>query len=164
MLARDWQREFSRLLDAHGATLMSMLRRLTRNPHDAEDLFQETAARVWRSLPGRPWLSHPRAWVMTIGYRAFADWRKKREDGPDLLPETADGRAMDPAQRMEASEAAGRVLSAVSALPREVREVVVLHYLTGLSLRQTAQAMEIPSGTVRSRLNSALNQLRCSLQ
>ena len=164
MLERDWQREFSRLLDAHGAMLMSMLRRLTCNSHDAEDLFQETAARVWRSLPTRPWLSNPRAWLMTIGYRVFVDWRKRQEDRPSPLLETADARVIDPVHGAVACESTERLRRAVSALPREVREVVVLHYMSGLSLRQTGRAMEIPLGTVHSRLNSALIQLRSILQ
>ena len=72
------QREFLALLDAHGGVLMGMLRRLCGNHHEAEDVFQETAVRVWRSFAGRPTLRSPRAWVMTIGYRAFLDVRGRQ--------------------------------------------------------------------------------------
>ena len=55
------QREFLALLDAHGGVLMGMLRRLCGNHHEAEDVFQETAVRVWRSFASRPTLRSPRA-------------------------------------------------------------------------------------------------------
>ena len=73
------QREFLDLFDLHGATLMAMLRHLCGNHHDADDVFQATALRVWRSLPSRPMLRNPKAWVMTIGYRAFLDSRGRQE-------------------------------------------------------------------------------------
>jgi predicted RNA polymerase sigma factor len=82
------QREFERLLDEHGASLMSMLRRLCGRADIAEDVFQETALRVWRNLGRRRWLRNPRGWLMTIGYRAFVDAKAR-------LPQQAD--VQDPA-------------------------------------------------------------------
>ncbi len=158
-----WQREFLELLDAHGATLMAMLRRLCGNRQDAEDAFQDTALRVWRNLPSRPSLRNPRAWVMTIGYRAFLDARG-RQKRHDSIQDPEDGRSGSPRQMAERAEEAERVQAAIVNLPEPIREVVVLHYCAGLSIRQTADAMNVAEGTVKSRLNSAINALRSVLQ
>lgn len=157
------------MLDAHGAALRSMLRRLCGRRGDADDVFQETAARVWRNLPARQGLKNPRGWVMTIGYRAFVDarGRRRREDGHGRYDELADptaGRADPPDHAAERAEAFDRVQAAVAGLAEPVREVVVLHYLGGLSLRETAAAMGLSEGTVKSRLNAALGRLRGALE
>ena len=158
-----WQREFLALLDAHGGVLMGMLRRLCGNHHEAEDVFQETAVRVWRSMASRPTLRSPGAWVMTVGYRAFLDVRSRQETHENLL-DPVDNRTASPRQMAEHSEECDRVQAAIADLPELVREVVVLHYVGGLTLKQTAAAMEISEGTVKSRLHSALNRLRSALE
>lgn len=158
-----WQREFLELLDAYGSMLMAMLRRLCGNHHDAEDVFQDTAARVWRSFASRPRLRNPRAWVMTIGYRAFLDSRG-RQDKYEGLRDPVDDQSGSPGQIAERSEECDRVQAAISDLSEPIREVVVLHYIGGLTLSQTASAMEISEGTAKSRLNAALNKLRSVLE
>jgi RNA polymerase sigma factor (sigma-70 family) len=57
-----------------------------------------------------------------------------------------------------------RVQAAIAGLSESVREVVILHYVSDLSLSQTAEAMGISKGTVKSRLNAALNRLRSVLE
>jgi len=157
------QREFLGLLDLYGPTLMAMLRRLCGNCHDAEDVFQETAARVWRSFGTRPRLRNPQAWVMTIGYRAFLNTRDRRPRH-EGLSDLMDDRLGSPGQMAERSEERDRVQAAIADLPDPIREVVVLHYVSGLTLGQTAAAMELSLGTVKSRLNAALNTLRSVLE
>jgi RNA polymerase sigma-70 factor (ECF subfamily) len=158
-----WQREFLRLLDEHGPALMGMLRRLCRNAQDAEDAFQETAVRVWRAWGDRPWLRNPRGWVMTIGYRAFLSLRERREDHAEL-PELADLREQRPVDQASHGEECARMQTAIDALPEGVREVFVLHYAGGLTLRQVAAAMGLSTGTVKSRLSAGLRQLRSVLE
>ena len=157
-----WQQEFLALLDAHGGVLMGMLRRLCGNHHEAEDVFQETAARLAQFCWSAD-VRSPRAWVMTIGYRAFLDARGRQNRHEDLL-DPVDHRNVSPGQLAEHSEECDRVQAAIADLPEPVREVVVLHYVGGLTLKQTAAAMGISGGTVKSRLNSALNRLRSVLE
>jgi RNA polymerase sigma-70 factor (ECF subfamily) len=152
------------LVDQHGASVMGMLRRLCGNMHDAEDVFQDVAVRAWKHLGGRPLLRDPRAWLMTIAYRAYLDHRSHRP--PELAP-LFDGeppaRAAgggDPVLIAERTETARRLNEAVSGLTPPLREVVVLHYTGGLSLRQVAAATGISIGTVKSRLSAGLEQLR----
>ena len=71
------RREMAELFDAHGQALWAIARKLCRHQQDAEDVFQDTAARVWKHLAGRPQIVNRRAWLMTIAYRVFLDQRKK---------------------------------------------------------------------------------------
>jgi RNA polymerase sigma-70 factor, ECF subfamily len=158
-----WRQEYIDLLDDHGETLMAMLRRLCGNAHDAEDAFQDAAVRVWRTLASRPKLRNPRAWLMTVGYRAFLDSRKRRKAHAEL-PDAVDGRNASPERQAERSEERDHVQAAIAELPEATREVVILHYVAGLSLSQTAAAMDIAEGTAKSRLNAAINKLRSILE
>jgi RNA polymerase sigma-70 factor, ECF subfamily len=158
-----WQREFLELLDSHGAVLMAMLRRLCGNRHDADDVFQDTALRVWRNLPNRPALRNAKAWVMTIGYRAFLDAHDRKRTYNNVL-DPIDGKSNSPRQAAERAEEADRVRAAINALPDAIREVVALHYGAGLSIRETAHAMRLPEGTIKSRLHSAIHTLRSRLK
>jgi RNA polymerase sigma-70 factor, ECF subfamily len=70
-----------------------MLRRLCGNGHDAEDLFQEVALRVWKHLGDRPRLRDDRAWLMRIAYRAYLDHQARRP--PASVPLFDDEEALD---------------------------------------------------------------------
>jgi RNA polymerase sigma-70 factor (ECF subfamily) len=152
------QRDFLALVDDHGATLLAMLRRLCGNASDADDVFQETALRVWRNFGTRPLLRNPRGWLMTIGYRAFLDHRERRHRH-DPLVDPVDHRSQPPEAQAERSEWSERLNVAVGELPADIRQVIILHYTGGLTLRETAAALGISLGTVKSRLNAALNKL-----
>ena len=151
--------EFLALADEHGPAVMGMLRRLCRHEQDAEDAFQETAAKVWRTFAARPQLTNPRGWLMTIAYRVFLDQRERAKSHEAFI-DAADKRHGTPPQHAVQSEEASRVQAAIAELTEPLREVVVLHYTGGLTLRETAEAMQISHGTVKSRLGAALNQLR----
>jgi RNA polymerase sigma-70 factor, ECF subfamily len=156
---------FLALLDRHGAVAMGMLRRLCGNGHDAEDAFQDVAVRVWRHLAKRPLLRNDRAWLLTITYRVYLDQQARRppshvglfDDDEALTSSTTD---RDPVAVAERAESAAQVNQAVAGLSPPLREVVVLHYTGGLTLRQIAAAMGISTGTVKSRLSAGLEQLR----
>ena len=150
---------FGNLLEAHGPAILSTLRHLCRDDNDADDIFQETALRVWRNLGSKPLLRNPRGWLMTIAYHCFVDHRRGAVQ-PEPLGELADGKAGDPAVLALEAESVDRVRAFTAALPEKLRGVVALHYAGGLSLRQAARALGISAGTAKSRLNAALEHLR----
>jgi len=100
---------------------------------------------------------------MTIGYHAFLDSRERRVATRELV-DPADRRDHSPGALIEKAEDRDRVRSAIGELAEPIREVVALHYIGGLSISQTAAAMQIAAGTVKSRLNSALVTLRRHLE
>ncbi len=159
---------FQALVDQHGATVLAMLRRLCGNSHDADDLFQDVAVRVWRNLGSRPILRSPRAWLFTIAYRVYID---HRADRPRHLALVDDDHALarggcdhDPVAIAERAELAQVVNSAVTELSPPLRSVIALHYTGGLSLREVACVTGVSVGTVKSRLSAGLEQLRRRLQ
>jgi RNA polymerase sigma factor (sigma-70 family) len=156
-------REFMRMLDAHGPALMAMLRRLCGGSQDAEDVFQETAVRIWSGFGSRPRIRNPRGWVMTIGYRAYVDARAAAKKY-DELDDLADERTLPAEQLAGQSESCRDVNKAIAELSAPIREVVVCHYIAGLTIRETAAAMNLSTGTVKSRLNAALGKLRRVLE
>jgi RNA polymerase sigma-70 factor (ECF subfamily) len=157
------RRKFVALLESHGPALLGMLRRLCRNAHDADDVYQDTAMRVWRHFPQRPRLRNPKSWLMTIAYRAFVDHHERRRKHEPLI-EPADQRGEGPEAQAEKAEWSQRIAAALEALSPAIRQVVVLHYSGGLTLRETAAAMDVSIGTVKSRLNSGLEALRSVLE
>ncbi len=163
MLGKSDQEQFRELVDLHGSALMSMLRRLCRNQHDADDLFQETAVRVWRNISHCPKIRNPRSWLMTIAYRVFVDFYSKKKTISTLedFPEAA---SSHPETKAEKNEESQNVQNAISQLTDPLRQVIVLHYTAGLTLKETADVLGISQGTVKSRLNSALIKLRKCLK
>jgi RNA polymerase sigma-70 factor (ECF subfamily) len=79
--------------------------------------------------------------------------RRRRETAAEELPETA-------AEEFDALP----LKDAIARLPQELRAVVVLRYFTGLTLEETAQALEVPRGTVSTRQRRALALLKLDLQ
>jgi RNA polymerase sigma-70 factor (ECF subfamily) len=155
---------FVKLLDEHGARVLAFLRRLCGDVHDAEDLYQEVAARVWNNLRARPWLRNPRGWIMTIAYRTFLNHQARRPPAhAPLLEDDAPAwraREPDPVAVAELAERRLGLDEAVAGLSDPLRAVVLLHYTGGLSLREVAQTLEISVGTAKSRLNAGLEHLR----
>lgn len=156
------QSEFLKMVDDHGAAVLAMLRRLCGNTPDAEDAFQETAVRVWKSFDRQPPLRNPRAWLMSIAYRAFVDQNARRRKG-DMLTDVADHRLHSPGDAAVKVEEATQIGTAIEELSENLRQVVVLHYTGGLTLLETADALGISVGTVKSRLSAALTKLRSIL-
>jgi len=155
--------EFLGMVDSHGEVVMGILKRLCRNTHDAEDVFQDTAIRVWRNFANRPRLYNPRAWLIKIAYRAFLDHHAKRKVHEPFI-EAVDNRSQDPTAPSHREDELRQMHGAVAGLPDTMREVIVLHYTGGLTLRQTAEVLGVSTGTVKSRLSAGLGKLRSLLE
>lgn len=153
---------FTDLVDRHGAAVAGLLRRLCRNAHDADDLFQEVAVKVWRNLGDRPPVRNTRGWLLTIAYRCFLDQTDRRRSHAPLRDDEppADPAGETPASRAEQAERCDRLAAAVAGLSPAHREIIALHYAGGLSLREVAAATGLSVGTVKSRLSAGLEQLR----
>ncbi|MGH1505312.1 MAG: RNA polymerase sigma factor [Acidimicrobiales bacterium] len=143
-------------------------RRLTPSNAEAEDLVQDTLLRAFRSVhrfDGR----HPRAWLLTIMRNANINRaRKKRPDlldDPDLTFERdqrfADGETPEATVLHDAFDAV--VEDAFARLDEPFRAVVELVDLQGRSYAEAAEALDVPVGTVMSRLHRARRRIRAEL-
>ena len=130
-----------------GSRLLRLARSLTRSQATAEDAVQEAFLRAWRSIgqydPRRPF----EPWLSTIVVRECRRAARKEARGHESLQAQQDG------------STDGALFEAVEELPQKMKEALVLHYLLGYSVEETAQALRVPQGTVKSRLHSARTTL-----
>jgi RNA polymerase sigma-70 factor, ECF subfamily len=146
------QEEFERIAMPHLAALLRVARRLTLDPASAEDLAQETMLLAWRGFHGFQTGTNARAWLFRILFNAFHAGARK----PSF---TVSGWSPIHAKPQEAVE----IAEALEALPIEQRTVLLMCVVEGFTCREAAAILEVPIGTVMSRLSRAREELRKSL-
>jgi len=129
----------------------------------AEDVAQETFVKAWLALPRfRESAGSWRAWLCRIAINAAID--TLRHDRPsEELDERVPDDGGGPADQAEAGARARAVRGALAQLPLASRAVLLLREYEGLSYAEIASALDIPLGTVMSRLNYARSRLRVLL-
>ncbi|HEU5082514.1 MAG TPA: sigma-70 family RNA polymerase sigma factor [Acidimicrobiales bacterium] len=149
-----------------GDFIYTVAYRLTGNREDAQDLVQEVLVRVQRGLRTyRP--GSLRGWLSRITTNAFLDDARRRTRRPaSALPDDADHvlpPAPDAAEAAEASRLPDHVQAALATLPEEYRVPVVLADVVGLPYAEIADQLDVPVGTVRSRIHRGRLALREAL-
>jgi RNA polymerase sigma-70 factor (ECF subfamily) len=157
------RRQFEQTTLPHLDAAYNLARWLTQDEHAAEDVVQEAyyrAARYFASFRG----GDGRAWLLGVVRRASFDWLAKRraqltvaynEDVHDRGDESANPEFL----AIRDCDVAG-VRQALEELPPQLREVIVLRELEGLSYQEIATVTDIPIGTVMSRLSRGRHQLQ----
>jgi RNA polymerase sigma-70 factor, ECF subfamily len=147
-----------RFVREHYPAIYRYLLHLTGQADMAEDLTQETFLQGWRRLETFQQRGSLRSWLYRIAHRQFLHLLKgpQAEPGLDTMAELA---APDAAARLESVE----LRDLIDRLSLEQREVVLLHYLEGYSSTEIARIVEVPVGTVCSRLARAREHLRREL-
>jgi RNA polymerase sigma-70 factor (ECF subfamily) len=159
--------ERERIEDAllpHLDAAYNLARWLTRDDHDAEDLVQTAYLRALKFAGGFHG-GNVRGWLLAIVRNACFTWlERKRTRGPATsFDEELHGVGSDtnnPEEQLLREDRARMVRNAVEELPLDLREVVVLRELEGLSYKEIAAVANIPLGTVMSRLARARERLR----
>ncbi len=134
----------------------------------AQDVAQEVFLRAWLQLPGfRPQGENSfRAWLCRISHNLTVDTLRRTRPQPDLDEEPAlspQGQDGNPATAYLQQEQAAEIRARIAQLPPACRIVLVLREYEGLSYGEIAHALDIPPGTVMSRLNYARTALRKAL-
>src|SRR5436309_16049863 len=150
----------------YGRFLYTVAYRLTGNREDSEDLVQEVLLRVRRGLetyqPGSM-----EGWQSRIATNAFLDDVRRRKRRPeDFLPDDPDWvlpPTGGPDEVLAAQVLPDDVQAALRRLPEDFRAAVVLCDVVGLSYQEIGQSLEIPVGTVRSRIHRGRALLRTAL-
>jgi RNA polymerase sigma-70 factor (ECF subfamily) len=139
--------------------------RLTRNPTDAEDVLQETYLRAYRGFGTFKEGTNLRAWLYRILTNAFINTYRKRQREPQtvsddevpewFLYEKLGGEAAEASAEAEVLERLPDedVQEALAALPEQFRLAVLLADVEGFSYKEIAEILEVPIGTVMSRLH-----------
>ncbi|MBI3561322.1 MAG: RNA polymerase sigma factor [Gammaproteobacteria bacterium] len=151
--------QFTQWVREYGEFLYRVAWAMTGKRATAQDLVQDTFVRAWRA---RHQLRHDGAvqgWLYRILHReAIRNWhaREWAEDWNNDECEHVPDRASDDAAQLD-------LIEALQALTPHHREILVLFYLGDLSYLEMAQALDLPPGTVMSRLNRARYALRQQL-
>lgn len=143
----------------------TLARFLVRNNHDAEDLVQDACLRALRYF-GSYRGGDVRAWLLAIVRRTCFSWiaRQPAAGAVAEFDESQHGfSAATPETELIRGTLRDAVTRALDALPREFREVVLLRELEGLTYQEMATALDVPIGTVMSRLARARRRLQAAL-
>jgi RNA polymerase sigma-70 factor (ECF subfamily) len=150
-------RAFEQIYARYRDWVVSLAMRFTGNREDALDVMQETFLYFLRKLPE----FSPRAALSSFLYPvvrnlALTQRRKRRPDlaGDELVLDVAAPESVD------LDGARGELAAVVGALPAGQHEVLLMRFVDGLAIEEIAAALEIPPGTVKSRLHHALRTLR----
>jgi RNA polymerase sigma-70 factor (ECF subfamily) len=158
---------FAQLVEPHLDAAYNLARWLTRDSHQAQDIVQEACMRALRFLDSCKG-DDGRAWLLAIVRNTFyTAWRKRRPEelNHDIDQEEAlssggeQAWSLDPALIFQRKSESRRIDRALLRLPAEYREVLILRELEDLSYREIAEVLEVPTGTVMSRLSRARAQL-----
>ena len=164
-LARDGDgRAYAELVRAHQDVAFRTAMLITQNAAEAEEAAQEAFVKAWRALPrfraGEPW----RPWLLTIVANEARNRRRSAGRRTALalrVSVPADDASAEAA--VLASESRAGLLSGLSRLREDDRLVLGCRYLLELSEAETAAALGVKPGTVKSRTSRALDRLRGQL-
>jgi RNA polymerase sigma-70 factor (ECF subfamily) len=153
---------FTRLAFELSDRLFAVAHRILRDFDSAGDALQVTLLRIWRDLPTLRDPSLVEAWAYRVLVRACHDeLRKLRRQAPALHLLAVDGAEEDPAISIADREQLDR---AFRTLTTEQRAAIVLQYYRDLTLSEIADVLQVPIGTVRSRLHYAKRALRSAIE
>ena len=152
------------LVDRYYEKIYLFFRRMGHSRQTSEDLTQECFLQVWRHISQLKYSRALGSWLYSIaGNVSNSYWRKNRKyatlDSDIEIPNVEQG-SLDAA---EYTEELRKVKNAVARLPVKLRQTIVLHYLQQLTITESAEAMGIREGTLKSRLNMALKVLKKAL-
>ncbi|MGI8492049.1 MAG: sigma-70 family RNA polymerase sigma factor [Acidimicrobiales bacterium] len=172
------QARFAELAMEHMGSLYSAALRMTRNPSDAEDLVQETYLKAYRAFASFQAGTNLKAWLYKILTNTFINSyraKKRRPEQTDLddVEELYLYRRLGGLEAVAASRSAEEevlehftdadVKAAVEALPEQFRMAVLLADVEGFAYKEIAEILDVPIGTVMSRLHRGRKALQKTL-
>ena len=156
----------------HLDALYTMAIRLARNPDDANDLLQETVLRAYRFFHQFQSGTNCRAWMLTILFNNFRNgYRKSSREQPAASAEEFERKLENESMRVDAGGSnpesilsgqgmEGEVETALAGLPAEFREALLLVDVEELSYLEVSGVLNVPIGTVKSRVSRGRAILR----
>ena len=169
---------FDELYRRHHRAVARQVGRLVTDPDAAEDLAQETFLRMWRNCGQWAGSGSVKAWLLRIATNLCLNHLKARnrvrsrvlsqasveDEGEDLFARIADSMTPSPEAEFEASESLRALRAGIAELPEEKREVINMILSEELPLREISRRLDLPLGTVKSRIHYATRQLQDDLK
>ncbi len=165
--ARGGDRDaFGELVEQYRDNVYRLAYRMCGNAYDADEAAQEAFVAAWRALPNFRGDAKFSTWLYRLTTNAAIDVmrREKRHQtlGDGEMMELADD-ADSPQETVERTEQQEAVQKALTTLGEEYREVLLLRYMEELDYAEIAEVLQLPSGTVKSRINRAKAALKTAL-
>ena len=165
--ARGSDREaFGELVEQYRDNVYRLAYRMCGNAYDADEAAQEAFVAAWRALPNFRGDAKFSTWLYRLTTNAAIDVmrREKRHQtvGDGEMVDLADD-ADSPQETVERTEQQEAVQKALATLSEEYREVLLLRYMEELDYAEIAEVLQLPSGTVKSRINRAKAALKTAL-
>ena len=154
---------FEQLVAAYRNQVFRLALRMCDNEADADEVAQEAFLSAWKGLPNFRGESRFSTWLYQLTTHAAIDLlrREKRQAAAeDIDGITAADDGPTSQQQAERAEIRREVRAALMQLPEEYRQVLLLRFMQELSYEEIGQALKLPAGTVKSRLNRAKAQLK----
>lgn len=170
---------FETLIDRYSGDIYSLLYRLTENVEEANDLTQDTFLRAVRSIGGFRGDAGIKTWLFRIAINEsrnrFRWWKRRRRDftisldatigdSETTIAETLPDQSISPEESTLAREREYALKAALMEVPAIYREAIVLCDVEGFSYEETANALGVGIGTVKSRISRGRNELRRRLK
>ncbi|MBM3957602.1 MAG: sigma-70 family RNA polymerase sigma factor [Gemmatimonadetes bacterium] len=158
---------FNALVETYQNLVFSVVLRMIHDRGRAEDLTQEAFVSAYRNLRGYRGGSF-KAWLLRIAKNATLDELRRRKRQPAVsidaqiatFRETLPSPGQSPGDAAEMRELGTAIAAGLASLPADQRMAVVMVDVEGMSYEETARAMEVSIGTVKSRLNRARGRMR----
>jgi len=170
---------FEELVHRYEKELYGYLRHYLGDAEMAEDVFQQTFLQIHLKCDQFEEGRKVRPWLYTVATNQAIDYQRRNrrhkiisldrrlqndiEGEMGTLVELLDGEEAGPSDEAEAAEQYGQLRVAIDELPEQTKQVVMLVYFKGLKYREAAEILDIPVGTVKSRLHAAVQKLSDSL-
>lgn len=141
--------------------------RLTGERETAQDIVQDVWLAIVRGLKRLDDPARFRSWAYRIVSNKCADWTRRRMVQRSVAEDLRDGVATTsggPSNETDSESEVARMRGALTKLPHEQRAILSLHYLDGMSVKEIGRALNVPAGTVKSRLYHARNRLKQVLE
>jgi RNA polymerase sigma-70 factor (ECF subfamily) len=166
---------FEELVRRYEKELYGYLRHYLGDAEMADDVFQQTFLQVHLKCDQFEEGRKVRPWLYTVATNQAIDYQRRNrrhkiisldrriqsdtEGEMGSLVELLDGADAGPSEEAEAAEQNDQLRGAIDELPEQTRQVVMLVYFKGMKYREAAEILDIPVGTVKSRLHAAIQKL-----
>lgn len=159
MLLAKTEAAFEELYATQAGGVQRFVFGIVGNASVAEEITQEAFTRAWKGLPFFSFQSSLKTWVYSVALNAARDWLRSHRHRV-AEPLSAEAAASDGPLTVEARA----IREALREMDADTRILLMLHYYDDLDLSQIGKILEVPTGTVKSRLHAAKAKLRPLLE
>jgi len=164
---------YSALISDHIDKLYSVAFRFTNNKADAEDLVQDLVLKLQPKFKELQSLENPQTWMTKVLYHLFIDNYRRNSRSPITLVSNLEvdqsnieyfdkiqSETLNPIESAENDDLNTRLNAALKQLSDQDRMMIILYEIEGYSISEIQQVVDIPAGTIKSKLSRARHQLR----